>query len=491
LSASLYNPRVSPGAIYTFGPFELDARLRRLRRNGEHVPLSERYVEVLLHLATHAGAVVPKDALVAAGWGDLAVTDNSIEQAISTLRRVLGPDAEDRPYIETVPRQGYRLATAVVRTVAAESHEAIEGLLAPHRAWIDGRAALETLERGQILRARGVFSQVVTATPDLPPAHVGLATAAVLQFEMTRTDELPDLDALRLATEHAYEACRLDPRSGEAWATLGFVLERAGRHTDALAASRKAIMLEPDNWRHHFRLSSIAWGEERLRAARRTLALLPGFSLAHWLAATVLVARQTLDDATRDLVAGIAGDSGQVDEPRFSGVALHWLLGLIHLARGNESLAVQEFELELSNEGDGHLYARECCANTWYAIGAMHLRRGRRKDAASAFDRAVQRVARHPMARVGLALSAAPTAPVPPEPQAVARTDSIEAVLSIAAIHAFHGSHADAAQLVGKTLSAAPPGNAAWLLPVEPLLNVPAAPDEWASALSCLRTRAA
>ena len=79
------------------------------------------------------------------------------------------------------------------------------------------------------------------------------------------------------------------------------------------------MSLEPDNWRHHFRLSLVSWGEARLRAARRTLALLPGLPLAHWLAATVHVARQNLDEAERELRAGIEsmqatprGDARQV-----------------------------------------------------------------------------------------------------------------------------------------------------------------------------------
>ena len=113
-----------------------------------------------------------------------------------------------------------------------------------------------------------------------------------MQFETTRADETPDAAALATAAEHAREG--MPPRSayGEAWATLGFVLDRTGNHIDAVAALRRAVALEPDNWRHHFRLAYVSWGEERLRAARRTLALLPGFPLAHWLAATVHVARQ-------------------------------------------------------------------------------------------------------------------------------------------------------------------------------------------------------
>ena len=93
---------MSPGGVvYTFGIFELDSRARQLRRNGEPVALSDRYVSVLLHLAAHAGEVVSKDALVTAGWGDTAVSDNSLEQAISALRRALGTNPQGDQYVAT------------------------------------------------------------------------------------------------------------------------------------------------------------------------------------------------------------------------------------------------------------------------------------------------------------------------------------------------------------------------------------------------------
>jgi hypothetical protein len=56
---------------------------------------------------------------------------------------------------------------------------------------------------------------------------------------------------------------------------------------------------------------------------------------------------------------------------------------------------------------------------------------------------------------------------------------------------ALRGAHAEAAALVDRALAAAPPGNAGWLVPVEPLLNVSAHPVVWIPALSRLRTRAA
>ena len=53
------------------------------------------------------------------------------------------------------------------------------------------------------------------------------------------------------------------------------------------------------------------------------------------------------------------------------------------------------------------------------------------------------------------------------------------------------GDPEDAMRLVEHALSVAPSGNAGWLLPIEPLLNVASAPDTWAPTLARLRTRAA
>jgi tetratricopeptide (TPR) repeat protein len=315
----------------------------------------------------------------------------------------------------------------------------------------------------------------------------------VLQFETTRADRTPDADALALAVRHAREACRLDAQSGEAWATLGFVLDRAGDRLDALAASKRAVTLEPDNWRHHFRLAFVSWGEERLRAANRTLALLPDFPLAHWMAATVYVARQVPGEAERELTAALGSRaSPRAGRSRFSSVALHWLLGLIHLAHGEDTRALAEFELELSFEHEGHLYARECCANTWYAIGALRLRERRLADARDAFERAIQRVAAHPLARVGLLAAGAPASEAATDSQDSEQAQmSMESAFARAAQMALGHAHEEAARLVGDALAASADRRAGWLLPVEPLLQVGANPTIWAPVLTQLRNRAA
>jgi tetratricopeptide (TPR) repeat protein len=301
-----------------------------------------------------------------------------------------------------------------------------------------------------------------------------------MRFETTRADPTPDGDALARAVHHARDACRLDPASAEAWATLGFVLGRTSHRVDALAAANRAAALEPDNWRHHFRLAYVSWGEARLRAAHRTLALLPEFPLAHWLAATVYVARQALDEAERELAAGLAPQlSRDLARARFGAVALHWLRGLVHLARGDDDRALAEFEQELAGEGAGHMYSRECCANTWYAIGALRARQGRTQDAVDAFSQALDRVANHPLALAALNRDA----PSPADPHTVSLAAAIRLAIG--------GAHTGAARSIADALAAADEGNAFWLLPVEPILHVTARADVWAEPLARLRSRAA
>ncbi len=483
------------GPRFVFEPFELDSARRRLTVSGEPVAVSERQLDVLLLLLARAGQIIAKDDLLQAGWGDVAVGDNSLEQAISSLRRLLGRHLSGATVIETIPRRGYRFAAAVTRMAARESDAGLEALLAPHRAFIEGRAALETLESDRVARAREVFADVLRSAPEYASAHVGLANACVMRFEMTRADPAPDVAALALAADHAREACRLDPQSGEAWATLGFVLDRTGDGLDARAAATRAVTLEPDNWRHRFRLSYISWGDERLRAAHQTLTLLPNFALAHWLAATVHVARQALGEAERELAAGLALQVGQpTGGTRFSAVALHWLMGLIHLARGDEARALEEFERELSDASAGQLYARECAANTWYAIGALRLRQDQPAAARAAFVRAIDHVPAHPMAQLGLAACGpsnriAPLVAVGSGPPS-RRTSPVDAAVCQAAQLVVAGAHAEAARIVDEALAGAAGGNAGWLLPIEPLLQVTAHPDVWARTLARLRNRA-
>ncbi len=472
--------------VYRFGPFELNSAHRRLICGREPVALPDRHVQILLVLASNAGHVVTKEALMEAAWRDVAVGDNSVERAIWNVRKALGSQPGGEPYIETLARQGYRFVAPVERGEPLQSNVAIDTLLAPYRAFVDGRAALETLDRDAVVRAGRVFTEALRAAPDHPAAHIGLANACVLAFESTRVDAAPDLAALQQADHHAREGCRLDPSSGDAWSTLAFVLHRSGDARQATAAARKAVRLEPDDWLHYVRLAFVCWGEERLRAVNRALTLCPGLAFAHWFAATVFVARQAFDTAIEHLRAGCAAQDAQRETGRFGAVGLHLLHGLVLAARGASDEALEEFEREIALEDERHVYARECGAFTWYAVGALRLRQGRRDDAEAAFHEALTRVPGHALARVGLAaISPSPDAHV-----TFPGVNNVDAAIAKAAVLALAGKHHEAASACGEALERTDPGPAGWLLPVEPLVHVSAHPDTWAQTLAILRHRA-
>jgi|GEM_PF-1588915 len=499
-------PRMPASVVHRFGPFELRAASGTLLRNGEALTLTPRQVAVLSLLIRKAGTVVSRGEVMAAGWSGEAVADNSVDKVISDLRRLLGHTPEGEPYVATLRRRGFRFPAGV-------SHEqtsgfSLEALLAPYHQWIEGRAALETLHIDQIHRARTVFEEAVRSAPRHAPAHVGLANACVMQFEATRADAQPDVAALALAIRHGLLGCELDADYAEAWATLGFVVSRAAPFlsaiaaaapgmtwptpTDALAAARRATMIEKENWRHQARLAAVAWGEERLSAARRVLAKVPGFPIAHLFAATVFVARQTFDDAEREVLAGIAGQEAQLASGApFSGVALHWLHGLLRLAAGDPANADAAFARELSFERDGHIYARECAAHSFVAIGAMRLRESDAASAVTAFQAALARVPAHPMAHAGLAIARRRMGTGGPlELPPAVRGSAVDLAMARAALLVEGGEGTQATVLVNEALAAPQAGGTGWILSIEPLLDVRHSPLEWSGALARLRGQA-
>jgi DNA-binding winged helix-turn-helix (wHTH) protein len=465
----------TPGR-YRFDGFEMDTATHRVTRGGQALPIPERHFEVLLELVVHAGSIISKDALVAAAWPDVAVTDNSLEQAISLLRRILSGASGASSNIQTVPRQGYRFTGTVTRHVARESDQQLDALLAPHRAWLQGRAALESLTLDDVASAMSAFERVLASEPEYAAAHVGAANALALRFQATRTDRGSHVGVLQSAIDHARTACQLERDSGEAWATLGFVLHSAGQLEEALAAARRAVMLEPDNWQHSLRLAFVGWGQERLRAAHRTLTLLPDLALAHWLAATVQVARQAFDAAEQDLDAGAAAQDAQRGG-RFSAVGLHWLRGLVRLRRGDEDGARDAFARELEFEASGHIYARECCANVWYALAGIARHRGEEQQAAVALQETLRRIDRHPLANAAMGVWAGGDADVD-----AAHASAVHAVTA--------GDVSGGAARLLAALRAASPGSAGWTVAVDPWLRTWEQPSEWNAVLACVRNRA-
>ncbi|HVG28950.1 MAG TPA: winged helix-turn-helix domain-containing protein [Pyrinomonadaceae bacterium] len=105
--------------VFLFGPFRLDAGERVLLRDGEPVALTPRAFDTLLVLVARAGRLVEKDQLLEEVWQDTYVEEKTLAQNVLTIRKALGSAPGGAPYVETVPKHGYRFA-AGVRVVARE-----------------------------------------------------------------------------------------------------------------------------------------------------------------------------------------------------------------------------------------------------------------------------------------------------------------------------------------------------------------------------------
>jgi DNA-binding winged helix-turn-helix (wHTH) protein/Flp pilus assembly protein TadD len=469
--------------VQCFGPFELDPASGRLFQGQTRVRLSDPQAAILLRLVAHAGQVVSKEALVEAGWGTVAVGGNSLDQSMSRLRKRLGQTTGGACYIETVPNQGYRFAASVERSVRVCADAARDDTLAPFRAFIHGRSDLDRLTCDAIHRARQAFAHVLHDEPDYAPAHVGLGFACAVAFDASYVDAACDRDALTLAVQHARQGAALDRTSAEAWSVLAFALHLNGEREHAAAAAWKAVALEPTEWRHRLRLAYVSWGGDRMSAARTALTLCPGLALAHWLTATVLIARGAFDAALDVLREGCAAQAAQARAPgKVPALGLHLLRGLVCAAQDRLDDAARACEMELSEADPGQVYARQCTANAWYALGAARLRQRRRQEAESAFEQALTTAPGH------LCTAAAMGRPLP----VVSPNDprGADAATAHAIRLARAGRHPDAALAFVDALAALPSPAAGWILPVEPLLHTAARPSIWADALAIVRQRA-
>ena len=112
--------------FYEFGSFRLDTAEHLLLQDGRPVPLKPKVFDLLLELVTNSSHVLTKDELMKQIWPDSFVEEHNLAVSISTLRKALGEDHSEQPFIETVPRRGYRFV-AGVREVWDESADMRSG----------------------------------------------------------------------------------------------------------------------------------------------------------------------------------------------------------------------------------------------------------------------------------------------------------------------------------------------------------------------------
>lgn len=96
------------------GEFIFDRRSRRVEKEGRYLELTPKALALLEHLMLHPDRVLTREQLMDAVWGwAQPVATRAVDMRIAELRRVLGDDADQPTYIETVIGVGYRYLVLV------------------------------------------------------------------------------------------------------------------------------------------------------------------------------------------------------------------------------------------------------------------------------------------------------------------------------------------------------------------------------------------
>jgi len=309
-----------------------------------------------------------------------------------------GFELQDRIAAQFAGALGREAGDAVRRRSGGETSS-----LTAYQAFTEGRIKLESLDADLVPGAIADFERALELDPRYAPTYVGLANARFWEFERSRAGNRPEIPLLARAIDHARRAIELQREFAEAYATLSFLLVAARRPGDALTAARRAVALEPGYWAHQFRLAHAAWGDERLQALARSMELYPDFPFAHFESAMVHIARNSLDRAETVLREGAVVQDRQSDHrQRYPASGLHWLLGLVRLARGDVAEAEGEFARELAS-GRRHLYAAEFAMNAYDGAGFAALATERAQGAVGHFERALDLFPEHARSLIGLA----------------------------------------------------------------------------------------
>lgn len=98
----------------TAGHLVLDRASRRVTLAGRELTLTPKATMLLDYLMSHPGELHTRDALLSALWGiDFASSTRAVDHRVREIRQVLGDDAANPVYIETVPSVGYRFRAEV------------------------------------------------------------------------------------------------------------------------------------------------------------------------------------------------------------------------------------------------------------------------------------------------------------------------------------------------------------------------------------------
>lgn len=243
-----------------------------MERSGRTVHLEPRVMRLLVRLHHAHGEVLTRDRLFESVWDGRFVSENSLTNAVSELRRALGDQAGQ---IETIPKVGYRLrATSPmpgperlwrqIRWGAVASALALTSLLGLGAWWFarepafapqDGYVASLSLPRRGPPNREAI--RLLRASLHEQPDQAGIWAELSRRLYLEAHDNLDPRVFLDEAEHSARVAVALDPAEVRALRQLVILNTESGDLGSALNVAGSLLEVAPERADSHFALAYV------------------------------------------------------------------------------------------------------------------------------------------------------------------------------------------------------------------------------------------
>jgi predicted ATPase/DNA-binding winged helix-turn-helix (wHTH) protein len=222
-----------------FECFGLDTANQCLLRNGVPIEMAPKPFAVLRYLVENPARLITHDELLDALWPETYVQPQVLRTYVLDLRKVLGDDAGQPRFIQTLPKRGYRFVAQVTERNGTVPHPAngIRPQDYPEVAPIVGRDGELGSLRAQLQLPQNGHRRVVFVTGEAGIGKTALVDAFCRQLEPSvrvargqciqgvgaKEEYYPVTEALcRLcASPDGEAACRILERMAPAWLASG------------------------------------------------------------------------------------------------------------------------------------------------------------------------------------------------------------------------------------------------------------------------------
>ena len=229
-----------------FAGFALDISNQCLWQNGSQIALPPKPFAVLRYLTENPGRLITHDELLDALWPDTYVQPQVLRTYVLELRKLLGDDARQPRFIQSLPKRGYCFVAPV-----SDGLHAANGTSGSQKTstFVGRTRELESL-KAQFEQARDGRRQVVFLTGDSgigktalldafcqsidPATPVTIARGQCVQGVAHREEYYPVMEALTglCGSDEGEQVCAILARLAPAW------LSALGRQTPSAAAIR-------------------------------------------------------------------------------------------------------------------------------------------------------------------------------------------------------------------------------------------------------------